>query len=181
LRLIQTTDFFYPLVDDPYMQGRITCANVLSDLYAMGCTDCDNMLMLLGVAVSMQEPVKSLATRLVMKGFHDAAREAETRVTGGQTVKSEWFLMGGVATSVVHQDKVVAMNQAEPGDILVLTKPLGTQVAVNAHRWLNKEAWKRVEQIVTMDQVESMYATAVASMARLNRNAAHLMLQHGKT
>jgi len=53
LCLVQTTDFFYPIVDDPYMMGKIACANVLSDLYAMGVTDCDNMLMLLAVSTKM--------------------------------------------------------------------------------------------------------------------------------
>lgn len=54
LCLVQTTDFFYPLVDDPYMMGKIACANVLSDLYAMGVTECDNMLMLLAVSISFK-------------------------------------------------------------------------------------------------------------------------------
>ncbi|XP_072345147.1 selenide, water dikinase 3-like [Scyliorhinus torazame] len=58
LSLVQTTDFFYPLVDDPYMMGRIACANVLSDLYAMGITECDNMLMLLSVSQKMTEKVR---------------------------------------------------------------------------------------------------------------------------
>ncbi|XP_044538932.1 selenide, water dikinase 3-like [Gracilinanus agilis] len=57
LSLVQTTDFFYPLVEDPYMMGRIACANVLSDLYAMGITECDNMLMLLSVSQKMSEEV----------------------------------------------------------------------------------------------------------------------------
>ena len=55
LSLVQTTDFFYPIVDDPYMMGKIACANVLSDLYAMGLTDCDNMLMLLVVSTKITE------------------------------------------------------------------------------------------------------------------------------
>ncbi|PIK44397.1 putative selenide, water dikinase [Apostichopus japonicus] len=58
LSLVQTTDFFYPLVDDPYMQGKIACANVLSDIYALGITTCDNMLMLLGVPQKYSEKGK---------------------------------------------------------------------------------------------------------------------------
>ncbi|KAL8220833.1 UNVERIFIED_CONTAM: Selenide, water dikinase 1 [Gekko kuhli] len=55
LSLVQTTDYIYPIVDDPYMMGRIACANVLSDLYAMGVTECDNMLMLLGISNKMTD------------------------------------------------------------------------------------------------------------------------------
>lgn len=69
LCLVQTTDFFYPIVDDPYMMGKIACANVLSDLYAMGVTDCDNMLMLLAVSTKMTEKERDVVIPLVMRGF----------------------------------------------------------------------------------------------------------------
>ena len=69
LSLVQTTDFFYPLVDDPYVMGKITCANVLSDLYAMGVTDCDNMLMLLGVPQKMTEKERAIIIPIIMRGF----------------------------------------------------------------------------------------------------------------
>ncbi|KIH52883.1 hypothetical protein ANCDUO_17006 [Ancylostoma duodenale] len=69
LNLVQTTDFFYPLVDDPYLMGRITCANVLSDLYAMGVVSCDNMLMLLGVAVDMTEEERNTIVSMFIQGF----------------------------------------------------------------------------------------------------------------
>ncbi|KAI4555626.1 hypothetical protein MJG53_019316 [Ovis ammon polii x Ovis aries] len=81
LSLVQTTDFFYPLVEDPYMMGRITCANVLSDLYAMGITECDNMLLLLSVSQSMPEEEREKITPLMIKGFQDAAEEGGTAVT----------------------------------------------------------------------------------------------------
>lgn len=69
LCLIQTTDFFYPIVDDPYMMGKIACANVLSDLYAMGVVDCDNMLMLLSISVKMTEKERDVVIPIIMKGF----------------------------------------------------------------------------------------------------------------
>merc|ERR1712096_440419 len=65
------TDFFYPLVEDPYMQGKIACANVLSDLYAMGVTECDNMLMLLAVSTKMTEKERDVVVPLIMRGFKD--------------------------------------------------------------------------------------------------------------
>lgn len=69
LCLVQTTDFFYPIVDDPYMMGKIACANVLSDLYAMGVIDCDNMMMLLAVSTKMTEKERDVVIPLIMRGF----------------------------------------------------------------------------------------------------------------
>ncbi|KAK1344549.1 hypothetical protein QTO34_013246 [Cnephaeus nilssonii] len=160
LSLVQTTDFFYPLVEDPYMMGRIACANVLSDLYAMGITECDNMLMLLSVSQS----------------FRDAAEEGGTAVTGGQTVVNPWIIVGGVATVVCQPNEFIMPDSAVVGDVLVLTKPLGTQVAVNAHQWLdNPERWNKIKMVVSKEEVELAYQEAMFNMATLNRTAAGLM------
>ena len=105
LSLVQTTDFFYPLVEDPYMQGKIACANVLSDLYAMGVTECDNMLMLLAVSTKMTEKERDVVMPLIMRGFKDCALEAGTTVTGGQTVMNPWCTIGGVATTICQVPK----------------------------------------------------------------------------
>ncbi len=104
---MQTTDFFYPLVDDPYLQGKIACANVLSDLYAMGVSDCDNMLMLLGVSSDMTAKEREVVTSLMIKGFNDLAKEAGTSVNGGQSVINPWYIIGGVATSIVSSDEFI--------------------------------------------------------------------------
>lgn len=185
LCLVQTTDFFYPLVDDPYQQGKIACANVLSDLYAMGVTDCDNMLMLLGVPQKFTDNETDKVMPLIMRGFKDMASEAETMVTGGQTVINPWGIIGGVASTVCMPTDIISPDNAVVGDVLVLTKPLGTQVAVNAHQWLeNTEKWKRISAIVTYEDVERAYQEAMFQMARLNRNAASLMRKfnaHGAT
>lgn len=81
--LISTTDFFYPLVDDPYMQGRIACCNTVSDIYAMGIDRVDHMLMILGVSLKMGEKEREIVTREMIRGFNDAANEASTLITGG--------------------------------------------------------------------------------------------------
>ena len=107
LSLVQTTDFFYPLVDDPYLQGKIACANVLSDLYAMGVSDCDNMLMLLGVSTDMTAKEREVVTSLMIKGFSDLAKEAGTSVNGGQTVVNPWYIIGGVATSIASSNEFI--------------------------------------------------------------------------
>uniref|UniRef100_A0AAY4B593 selenide, water dikinase n=2 Tax=Denticeps clupeoides TaxID=299321 RepID=A0AAY4B593_9TELE len=176
LSLVQTTDFFYPLVEDPYMMGRIACANVLSDLYAMGITECDNMLMLLSVSQKMNEKDREQVMPLMIKGFRDAAEEGGTSVTGGQTVVNPWIIVGGVATVVCQPSDFIMPDSAVPGDVLVLTKPLGTQVAVNAHQWLDMpDRWNKIKLVISKDEVEQAYQEAMFNMATLNRTAAALM------
>ncbi|XP_064415299.1 selenide, water dikinase 3 isoform X1 [Latimeria chalumnae] len=176
LSLVQTTDFFYPLVEDPYMMGRIACANVLSDLYAMGITECDNMLMLLSVSQKMSEQEREIIMPLMIRGFRDAAEEGGTSVTGGQTVINPWIIIGGVATVVCQPNEFIMPHNAIPGDVLVLTKPLGTQVAVNAHQWLEiPERWNKIKLVVSKEDVELAYQEAMLNMAMLNRTAAALM------
>jgi len=176
LSLVQTTDFFYPLVEDPYMQGKIACANVLSDLYAMGVTECDNMLMLLAVSTKMTEKERDVVIPLIMRGFKDCALEAGTTVTGGQTVMNPWCTIGGVATTICQPNEFIIPDSAVVGDVLVLTKPLGTQVALNAHQWLDQpERWNRIKLVVSEEDVRKAYQRAMDSMARLNRTASRLM------
>uniref|UniRef100_A0A452H7R4 selenide, water dikinase n=1 Tax=Gopherus agassizii TaxID=38772 RepID=A0A452H7R4_9SAUR len=160
----------------PVFQGRIACANVLSDLYAMGITECDNMLMLLSVSQKMTDEEREKIMPLIIKGFRDAAEDGGTSVTGGQTVLNPWIIVGGVATVVCQPNEFIMPDSAVPGDVLVLTKPLGTQVAVNAHQWLdNPEKWNKIKLVVSKEDVELAYQEAMFSMAMLNRTAASLM------
>lgn len=185
LSLVQTTDFFYPLVDDPYMQGKIAAANVLSDLYAMGVTECDNMLMLLAASQKMSEKERDVVVPLILRGFKDTAEEAGTSVNGGQTVVNPWMTVGGVATTVCQPNEFIMPDSAVVGDVLVMTKPLGTQVAVNAYQWLDlPDKWNRIKLVVSEDDVRKAYQRAMFSMARLNRIGARLMHKynaHGAT
>uniref|UniRef100_A0A2K5DFH0 selenide, water dikinase n=1 Tax=Aotus nancymaae TaxID=37293 RepID=A0A2K5DFH0_AOTNA len=175
LSLVQTTDCFYRLVEDPYMMGRTASANVLSDLYAMGITECD-MLMLLSVSQSMSEEEREKVTPLMVKGFRDSTEEGGTAVTCGQTMVNPWLIIGRVATVVCQPNEFITPDSAVVGDVLVLTKPLGTQVAVSAHQWLdNPERWNKVKMVVSREQVELAYQEAMLNMATLNRTAAGLM------
>ncbi|VDM95847.1 unnamed protein product [Thelazia callipaeda] len=178
LFLIQTTDFFYPLVDDPYLMGRITCANVLSDLYAMGVVDCDNMLILLGVPRDISDKERDVVVSNFFSGFKSAAIEAETTIRGGQTVRCPWLLLGGVATSVCTSNEMAVINAARPGDVILLTKPLGGQVAVNSYDWLKKKD-PRVEELkLDKEKIVAAYQQVVEQMCRLNRNAARMLLKY---
>jgi len=179
--LISTTDFFYPLVHDPYFQGKIGCANVLSDLYAMGVIDCDNLLMLLAASTDMQPTERHIVTRMMIEGFNDQARDAGVLVTGGQTVLNPWPIIGGIGTSLAKAGDFIMPENLHAEDVLVLTKPLGTQLAVNSFQWLRQpEKWARyADGVVSRQQVIDAYTKAARNMARLNRNAARLMHKYG--
>ncbi|CAF4227304.1 unnamed protein product [Rotaria socialis] len=176
LFLVQSTDFFYPLIDDPYVMGKIACANVLSDIYAMGAIEVDNMLMLLSTSNKMSEKERDTIMPLILEGFKDCAEEAGTSVQGGQTVVNPWLIVGGVATSICIPSEIIIPEHAVVGDVLVLTKPLGTQVAVNAYQWIeNPDRWNRIKSVVTEDEVRKGYKRAMSCMARLNRTGGKLM------
>lgn len=182
LSLAQTTDFFYPLVDDPYMQGRIACANVVSDLYAMGVVNCHNMLMLLAVSKDMTDKERDVVIPLLMKGFQDTAREAGCLVTGGQTVMNPWVTIGGVASTVCDEGDIILPEGARPGDVLLLTKCLGSQIAVNAHQWMEEEdgkLWSKIKGVTTEAEVKAAYRATTLAMARLNYIGAKLMHKYG--
>jgi len=188
LFMVSTTDFFYPLVDDPYMQGRIGCCNVLSDLYAMGVVDCDNLLMILAASNEMEKEERNKATKLMIMGFNDQAEKAGVNVTGGQTVVNPWPIIGGTASTVCSQKEFITPDDARVGDVLVLTKPIGIQIAVNAHQWKHlpakKAQYASILEHLSEEDVENGYRTAVRSMSRLNRNGAKMMhkyLAHGAT
>jgi selenide,water dikinase len=176
LYTVSTTDFFFPLIEDPYVMGKIACANVLSDLYALGVVDCDNMLMLLSACRKIEDYENDIILKMLMKGFNDLAKEAETEVTGGQTVINEWVLVGGVGISICKKEDIIFPVNAVPGDVIVLTKPLGTQVAVNMYEWLSKpQKWETIKDTISEEEVFEAYTTAMKSMSRLNRTGAKLM------
>jgi selenide, water dikinase len=200
LYLISTTDFFYPNVEDPLLQGRITACNVLSDLYANAVTEVDTVLMLLAVSTDMSPAQQSIVTAQIIRGFHETVREAGSSVTGGQTIFNASPLIGGVASRRVYTCAATHLNVltfplsptanarthafrsvsvrserdfirpdgCRPGDVLVLTKPLGTQVAVNLWQWRGSAKWDRVAHIASMELATAAYNAACESMSRLN-------------
>ena len=182
LFMVSTTDFFFPSVEDPFLQGRIGCANVLSDLYSMGISECDTLLMLLAASTDMEESERYTVTLEMMKGFAAAAREGDVAVTGGQTVLNPWPLIGGVAMSVAAKSEMVLPDGIVAGDVFVLTKPLGVQLAVNLQQWTRRPSplYKaKVEGRMSVEEIHALYAAATAQMARLNRNGAVGMQKYG--
>lgn len=178
LYLVSTTDFFFPSVEDPYIQGQIGASNVLSDLYSVGITDCDNILMLLASSTDMDENERTVVTREILRGFAERVRLAQTCVTGGQTVMNPWPLIGGVAMSVVSAEEMILPTGLQPGDVLVLTKPLGTQLAVNLQQWVRRPspAYEQcIKGHISDAEIQDLYTSACNTMKRLNRMAARMM------
>ncbi|KHJ76884.1 putative selenide, water dikinase, partial [Oesophagostomum dentatum] len=107
--------------------------------------------------------------------LQDAADAAGTKVRGGQTVRCPWLLLGGVATSVASDKEIIMVDQAMPGDVLVLTKPLGGQVAVNAYEWLKKKNGRVEEYGLDKEKIVRAFQQVTEQMTRLNRNAAKML------
>ncbi|MEJ2170311.1 MAG: selenide, water dikinase SelD, partial [Desulfobacterales bacterium] len=128
LALIQTVDFFTPIVDDPYWFGQIAAANALSDVYAMGGTPKTAMNL---VAFPIKEMDLSIL-RQVIQGGLDKLTEAEVVLIGGHSIEDKELKYGLAVTGFVHPSKVLTKKNLRPGDHLVLTKPLGTGIVTTA-------------------------------------------------
>jgi selenide,water dikinase len=161
LAIVQTVDFFTPIVDDPYDFGRIAVANALSDVYAMG----GKPLTALNVVCFPRDTLDFSILRDVLKGGLDMMHEAGVILLGGHTVDDPELKYGLSVTGTIHPDKVVHNNGAKPGDSLILTKPLGTGIISTAIK-RNKASRDAINRIVK-------------SMTTLNRTASEVMLEVG--
>jgi len=123
--LVQTVDFFTPIVDDPFAYGEIAAANALSDVFAMGGRPL-TALNIVGMP-DARIPAKTVAT--ILRGGLSKAREADCAVVGGHTVRAPEPLYGMAVTGIVDPRIMLTNANARPGDLLVLTKPLGTGIA----------------------------------------------------
>jgi selenide, water dikinase len=128
LALVQTLDFFPPMVDDPYDFGRIAAANALSDVYAMGGTPKTAMNVVAFPAKSMDISV----LRAVIDGGLHTMREAGVVLVGGHTVTDPELKYGLAVTGFIHPDRILTKRSLRPGDQLILTKPLGTGIVCTA-------------------------------------------------
>lgn len=157
--LVVTTDFFTPVVDDPYTYGAIAAANSLSDLYAMGARP----LVALNIAALPKTLPRTIGAE-ILRGGAEKAREAGIVVAGGHTVQDNEPKYGLVAIGLVHPQRFLRKSGARPGDRLLLSKPLGTGVVTTGLK----------RDLATAAEVEA----AVASMLRLNATAAAIALAY---
>jgi selenide,water dikinase len=158
--VIQTLDFFPPVVDDPYDYGAIAAANAMSDIYAMG----GQVVLALNIAAFPANWPPEIAGE-ILRGGADMVAEAGGVLAGGHTVTDDEPKYGLSVMGLIHPDQVLTKAAARPGDVLILTKPLGVGIITTALK----------QQAADPAHV----ATAVASMKTLNRRAAELIQQVG--
>ena len=158
--LIVTTDFFTPVVDDPYDYGSISAANSLSDIYAMG----GSPFLALNVA-ALPPALPPEVSGQILKGGADKALEAGVVIAGGHTIQDQEPKYGLICLGFAHPDLIMTKGSAHPGDALVITKPLGFGVTTTAIK-NQKAAPEHVEEVVLW-------------MKRLNKRASELAQAHG--
>jgi len=157
LAIVNTVDFFTPIVDDPFVFGQIAAANALSDIYAMGGEPKTAM----NIVCFPRGKLDIQILGEVLKGGADKAREAGTVVIGGHSIIDEEIKYGMAVTGVIHPDKVIRNVGVQEGDALVLTKALGTGIITTALK-RGKASKESVQQ-------------AVVSMVTLNKTASKVM------
>jgi selenide, water dikinase len=159
--LVATADFFTPIVDDPYDFGRIAAANALSDIYAMGARP----LLALNLVAFPRALLGQGILESILRGGGEMAREAGVAVLGGHSIDDSEPKFGLCVVGEVRPQDVVRNSTAQPGDALVLTKPIGTGIIATA--------------IKAGEAPAESVAAAVSSMTTLNREAAEAMRRHG--
>jgi len=157
LALVQTVDFFTPIVDDPYTFGQIAAANALSDVYAMGGTPITAMNLVAFPIQSMEIEI----LRAILRGGLDKMREAEVVLVGGHSIEDQELKYGLAVTGLIHPGAILTNTGAVVGDRIILTKPLGTGI-INTAQKGGQAAPEAVQE-------------AIEVMTELNRKAAEVM------
>jgi selenide,water dikinase len=157
--IVQTVDFFTPIVDDPFVYGEIAAANALSDIYAMG----GRPVTALAIAAFPNDGLEREVIAAIFRGGFEMLRSAGVALLGGHTVQDPEIKFGYAVTGAIDPDRVLSNAGARPGDILFLTKSLGTGIVATAIKF------KRVS--------ERAMTEAIRSMRMLNRAASEAMLK----
>jgi selenide, water dikinase len=156
LAMVQTVDFFTPIVDDPWLFGQVAATNALSDVYAMGGRPVSALTI---VAFPASSPLEILEQ--ILRGGLAKMNEANCTVVGGHSIRDDELKFGYAVTGVIHPGRIWKNVGARPGDALLLTKPIGTGVISTALKQGRAE--------------DSWVALSTASMTRLNRDAAEAL------
>lgn len=158
--LIQTVDFITPIVDDPFAFGKIAACNSLSDVYAMG----GRPLTALNIVCFPTNKFSLDILAEVLRGGLAVLEESETQLMGGHSIDDPEFKYGLAVTGIVHPDRVVRNNTLQAGDVIILTKPLGTGLIATAVKAGNAD--------------KGITGPFIRSMSTLNRVAAGIMLEY---
>jgi selenide, water dikinase len=171
IAILNTLDFFTPMVDEAEIQGRIAGSNVTSDIYSLAVTNIASVLTIMAFPENMPD---ELAVGM-LKGFGDFCREMGAPVVGGHTIRNPWPIIGGAATGVSNPEKIVYTRGAQIGDRLVLTKPLGIAPAMAAYRLRKDEDGREFLKDVPEDLVDAAVNGAINAMITSNRSVAEAM------
>jgi len=171
IAVLNTLDFFTPMVDEAEIQGRIAGSNVTSDIYALAVT---NIVSVLSIMAFPEDMPDELAVGM-LKGFGDFCREMGAPVVGGHTIRNPWPIIGGAATGIGDPGKIVYTRGAKPGDQLFLTKPLGIAPAMAAYRLRKEEEGKELLKDVPDKLIEAAITEAIDVMTSSNKPVAEAM------
>ncbi len=172
--IITTTDFFTPIIDDPYVQGQISACNTTNDAYVKGGLDIISVLVLTG----MPEELPLDVQEEILKGFCDFCKSLDAPVVGGHTIICPWPIMGGAVTAIAEMEKIIFISRAKPGDKIILTKPLGIQPIMRVLRLPDQEQDKLAE-LIPEKEISKSIDLAIRIMRTSARNAALAMLEVG--
>jgi len=143
LALVETVDFFTPIVDDPYDYGRVAANNAASDAFAAGATETLSCLVVLALPRELTDEAPA-----ILAGMADALGAVDGLIVGGHTTLNPWPIAGGAITATAHPEDLLGTSGAAPGESLYLTKPLGTQPAMGALRVRDGEFAETVAGVV---------------------------------
>ena len=174
LALVQTVDFFTPMVDDPYVFGQIAAANALSDCYAMGATPVTALNL-----VSYPCSLGMERLSLILRGGYEKVDEAGAVIVGGHSVDDKEPKYGLAITGVIDPRKMITNTGAKPGQRLILSKKLGTGIISNMNKLSGGGLLSKMRGYRPLP--ESVYQESIQSMITLNDKASRLMVEFGVT
>lgn len=173
--VVENVDIFTPIHDDPHTQGEIVACNATNDVFSMGATDIVSLQAFLAYPKELPEEI----VVGVLKGMSDFMKGLGSKLTGGQTIYNPCPVFGGIALGVTHPRNIVYSSGAKPGNVVVLTKPLGIQPAMRSYRDLQDE--KRDTLLAKFDEssLRKMQDVAVRIMTQSNLEVAQAMNEVG--
>lgn len=160
IAIIESVDFFTPVVDDPYHFGAIAAANALSDIYAMG----GKPIFALNIVGFPDSRLPESVLKQILQGANDKAEEADINILGGHTIEDNEPKFGMTVTGTVHPDEIITNSNMQNGDALILTKPLGTGIIATG-----------VKRGLVSNELEQK---AISVMSTLNKDAANVMKKY---
>lgn len=139
--------------------------------------DIDELKIILSIPTELDDDEQQKVVAGIVSGFQESAQLVKCKLTIDSLNLNPWCIIGGIATSVCTRDEIIFPTKAQPGDAIVLTKPLGVQLATNAPIWMTEDSenWKKISEHLTRADVTEAYEKAVKSMTMLNQLAAKLM------